>query len=105
MLLHPYLPIIPSNPDVARSTDMERENIPEDIVEKLQALSGRLQDNAEDEEAYIDRGRLYWALGRRSEAINDYLAAQRINPEGNAKELLKATYEILDFYNKDLFNP
>lgn len=88
-----------------RSTDMEKENIQEDIAEKLQTLSKHLQDNAEDEQAFVDRGRLYWALGRRSEAINDYLAAQRINPEGKARELLKATYEILNFYNKDLFNP
>ncbi|MDE5997462.1 MAG: hypothetical protein K2G77_04530 [Muribaculaceae bacterium] len=81
------------------------ENIPEDIATKLCELSDRLLVNAEDEEALIMRGRLHWSLGRRSEAINDYLAAHRINPEGKAKELLKATYEILNFYHKDLYNP
>ncbi|MDE6649186.1 MAG: hypothetical protein K2K45_04580 [Muribaculaceae bacterium] len=83
---------------------METNNIPSDIAERLRMLSGRLQD-VEDEDAYIERGRLLWSLGCRREAINDYLAAQKINPAGKATQLLKATYEILDFYNKDLFNP
>ncbi len=77
----------------------------EETAKKLQSLSERLHGNPDNEDALIERGRLYWGLGRRSEAINDYLAAQRINPEGKAKQLLKATYEILDFYNKDLYNP
>ncbi|MDE6549838.1 MAG: hypothetical protein K2L22_12705 [Muribaculaceae bacterium] len=84
---------------------MEKDNIPDDVALKLQTLSERLAQDSEDEAALIERGRLYWALGKRSEAINDYLAAQRVNPEGKAKELLKATYEILNFYNKDLYNP
>ncbi|MBD5278841.1 MAG: hypothetical protein HDS32_06350 [Bacteroides sp.] len=72
---------------------------------RLEALSARLLSHPDDETALIERGRLYWALGRRSEAINDYLAAQRINPDGKASQLLKATYDILNFYNKDLYNP
>lgn len=84
---------------------MEKENEPEDITAKLQSLSERLEQCGEDQDSLIERGRLYWALGKRSDAINDYLAAQRLNPEGKAKELLKATYEILNFYNKDLYNP
>lgn len=88
-----------------RLTEMEKYIIPEDVELRLQMLSEHLKQDSEDEAALIERGRLYWALGKRSEAINDYLAAQRINPEGKAKELLKATYEILNFYNKDLFNP
>ncbi|MDE5841288.1 MAG: tetratricopeptide repeat protein [Muribaculaceae bacterium] len=83
---------------------MENDNIPSEIADRLRILSGHLQA-VEDEEAYIERGRLLWSLGRRREAINDYLAAQKINPAGKATQLLKATYEILDFYNKDLFNP
>lgn len=72
---------------------------------RLEALDGRIAADGADEEALIERGRLYWALGRRGEAIGDYLAAQKVNPSGKATQLLKATYEILDFYNKDLFNP
>ncbi len=84
---------------------MEKENISEESLAILRRLDGRIAADCNDEEALIERGRLYWALGRRSEAIGDYLAAQKINPEGKATQLLKATYEILNFYNKDLFNP
>lgn len=84
---------------------MEKENISEETLARLETLGARLAADARDEEALIERGRLYWALGRRSDAIGDYLAAQRINPSGKATQLLKATYEILDYYNKDLYNP
>lgn len=91
-----------------RSTDkkcMEKENITDETAARLRSLDERLAADGSDEDALIERGRLYWALGRRSEAIGDYLAAQKVNPTGKATQLLKATYEILDFYNKDLYNP
>ena len=47
----------------------------------------------------------YWSCGNRALAINDYLAAIKINPESKAVQALKATNEILDYYNKDLYNP
>lgn len=84
---------------------MDKQHTPQDASERLRQLTERLATSPTDEDALIERGRIYWSLGRRSEAINDYLAAQRVNPDGKATELLKATYAILDFYNKDLFNP
>lgn len=84
---------------------MEKENISEETAARLRDLDTRIASDSGDEEALIARGRLYWALGRRSEAIGDYLAAQKLNPSGKASQILKATYEILDFYNKDLYNP
>ena len=38
-------------------------------------------------------------------AINDYLEAIRINPDSKARQALQATNDILDYYNKDLYNP
>ena len=84
---------------------MEKENMNQETSARLEALDERLAADANDEEALIERGRLYWALGMRGAAISDYLAARKINPDGKATQLLKATYEILDFYNKDLYNP
>lgn len=74
-------------------------------LERLAALDARIEADNNDEEAFIERGRILWGLDRRREAIRDYLAAQRINPDGKASLLLKATYSILDYYNKDLYNP
>lgn len=54
---------------------------------------------------YVVRGRLYWSLNKRKEAINDYLKALTINPQSEAKKWLEFSYNILDYYNKDLLNP
>lgn len=61
--------------------------------------------NPNDDEALTMRGIRHWSCNHRSEAINDYLAALKINPESKAKMAMQATYDILDFYNKDLYNP
>lgn len=84
---------------------MIKEDMTEESAARLRSLDARIVADNSDEEALIERGRMYWALGRRREAIGDYLAAQRLNPSGKATQLLKATYAILDYYNKDLYNP
>lgn len=57
------------------------------------------------EQAHIERGLLHWRAGHRADAINDYNAAIRLNPQSRALQLRQAVYAVLDFYNKDLFNP
>ena len=71
----------------------------------IELLTAYISANPQDDTALTMRGMKYWGKGDRASAINDYLAALRINPESSAKEALKMTNEILDFYNKDLFNP
>lgn len=58
-----------------------------------------------DEPALVMRGMTHWSMNHRRLAIQDYLAAVRLNPQSKAKEALRAAYAILDFYNKDLYNP
>lgn len=61
---------------------------------------------AEDlDEVLTMRGMKYWGQQKRALAINDYLAAIRLNPESKAVQALKATNDILDYYNTDLYNP
>ncbi|MBR4788124.1 MAG: tetratricopeptide repeat protein [Bacteroidales bacterium] len=38
-------------------------------------------------------------------AMNHFLEALSINPESPAKGALEMITEILDFYNKDIYNP
>lgn len=73
--------------------------------EAIKLLSEFIANNPDNDEALTLRGMKQWGLGKRSEAINDYLEAIRINPESKARLALKATNEILDYYNKDLYNP
>ena len=73
--------------------------------EAVEVLTAYLADHADDDEALTLRGMKYWGMEKRSAAINDYLEAIRLNPESKAVQALKAANEILDYYNKDLYNP
>ncbi len=75
------------------------------VEEAIEILTAYLKENPDDEEALTLRGIKYWSAGKRGLAINDYLAAIRINPDSKAQEALKAANEILDYRNKDLYNP
>lgn len=73
--------------------------------EAVPVITDYLAEHPQDDAALTLRGMKYWSLGERANAINDYLAAIKINPDSPAKMAMKATYDILDFYNKDLYNP
>ena len=78
---------------------------PMDADEAIRNINIYLEEHPEDDEALTMRGMRLWSQGRRAQAINDYLSAIRINPHSKARQALKAANEILDFYNKDLYNP
>lgn len=73
--------------------------------EAVRLLTEYIAQHPEDDEAYTMRGMRYWSASKRSLAINDYLAAIKLNPQSRAVQALKAANEILDYYNKDLYNP
>lgn len=77
----------------------------EQAVEVLTAFIADHPDDPRLDEVYTMRGMKNWGLQRRKDAIDDYLAAIRLNPSSKAVQALKATNEILDYYNKDLYNP
>ena len=71
----------------------------------IEIITEYISIHPDSDEAFTMRGMKYWGAGKRSLAINDYLAAIRINPESRARLALQATNEILDYRNKDLYNP
>lgn len=71
----------------------------------ISILSSYISTHPDSDEAYTLRGMQYWGCGKRSEAIKDYLTAIRINPHSRAAMALKVANEILDYRNKDLYNP
>ncbi len=73
--------------------------------EAVEALTIYVNSHPEDDAALTARGMKHWGAGKRSLAINDYLAAIKINPDSNAREALRAATEILDYRNTDLYNP
>lgn len=91
-----------------RTIEEIKKDINDGIVNRdvlIQELSTLISSNPTNDEAYLQRGLLHWRAGQRAKAINDYNQALRINPDSEARLVLKATYDILNFYNKDLFNP
>lgn len=73
--------------------------------EAIKILTDYIDSHPDDDEALTTRGMKYWGAGKRSLAMNDYLAAVRINPQSRAAQALKAAREILDYRNNDMFNP
>ena len=54
--------------------------------------------------AYYLRGNAYRKKGDWQGAINNYLEAIAINPDSPAKNAYSIANDILDFYNKDMYN-
>lgn len=51
------------------------------------------------------QGNDYRRQGRWHDAINCYIAATDLDPNSPAAEAKKMLDEILEFYNKDAYNP
>lgn len=63
--------------------------------------------SSDSDRAYIEylRGRLAWKEGRRADALTFYNTAITLDPNSEASIALNQAQEIMDFYNKDLYNP
>ncbi len=62
-------------------------------------------DSADEATAHYLRGRIAWKQGRRAEAIAAYGRAAALDPAGPGATALAQAREIMDFFNKDLYNP
>ena len=57
-------------------------------------------------ELYMKRGRLLCRLQRHAAAMADYERATALaGPDSPAAAALAMAREVMDFYNKDLYNP
>ncbi len=71
--------------------------------EAMAALDERLAAGPDDRAFYL-RGNAYRKKGDWQGAINNYLEAIEINHRSPAANALRIANEILDFYNKDMYN-
>lgn len=69
------------------------------LVESYRAEGGVM-----DDELFYLLGNAHRKKGDWQMAMNNYLEAIHINPESPAKRALEIANEILDFYNKDMYN-
>lgn len=62
------------------------------------------QTHAPKDQLYYLRGNAYRKKGDWQHALNDYLEAITINPESPAKHAYDMAIDILNFFNKDMYN-
>ena len=70
-----------------------------DLMEKFRADGGSM-----DDELFYLLGNAWRKKGNWQMAMNCYLEAVALNPGSPAKQALDIANEILDFYNKDMYN-
>jgi tetratricopeptide (TPR) repeat protein len=67
-------------------------------------LDEYIKQHPDSDSAYFIRGNAYRKKESWKEALDNYSEAISINPDSPAKLAYNATIEVLDFYNKDMFN-
>lgn len=73
----------------------------EEVVAELEAYVSQHQDNAE---AYFILGNAYRKMEDWERALNNYQISMDLDPSGPAQMAYNATIEVLEFFNKDMFN-
>lgn len=71
----------------------------------IEQLTAYIQSDATDnDEPYYLLGNAYRKQGNWQLALNNYLEAMERNPESPAVQAYKMAMDILNFYNKDMYN-
>ena len=70
----------------------------------IEQLSQYIQLNTNDDEPYYLLGNAYRKQGNWQLALNNYLEAIERNPESPAVQAHQMMMDILNFYNKDMYN-
>lgn len=70
----------------------------------IEQLEGLIKENPSNDKLYYLLGNAYRKSGNWQMAINNYLEALDINPVSPAGEAKDMLVDILEFYNKDMYN-
>lgn len=70
----------------------------------IEQLSQYIQTNSTDDEPYYLLGNAYRKQGNWQLALNNYLEAIERNPDSPAVQAHQMMMDILNFYNKDMYN-
>ena len=70
----------------------------------IEQLSQYIQTNSTDDEPYYLLGNAYRKQGNWQQALNNYLEAMERNPGSPAVQAHQMMMDILNFYNKDMYN-
>lgn len=74
------------------------------LPEAISQLDRLIGTTCTDDELFYLRGNAYRKQGNWQQALNNYLEAISLNPQSPAVEAHRMLMEILEFYNKDMYN-
>jgi len=74
------------------------------VDEAIRLLDEFIAGNPASDEAFYLRGNAYRKQGNWQQTLNNYLVAMDLNPDSPAHQAYQMAIEILDFYNKDMYN-
>lgn len=90
-------------PEIDEIKQLITDNRLETAISRLDAI---IEANPKSDEAYLLRGHAHRKMENWKGALSDYAAARDINPDNAAATIAyDSTVEVLNFYNKDLYNP
>ena len=76
-----------------------------EVDDAIALLDGyRASGGPMDDTLFYMLGNAWRKKGNWQMAMNNYMEAIQLNPESPAKQALDIANEILDFYNKDMYN-
>ncbi|MBO7225136.1 MAG: tetratricopeptide repeat protein [Bacteroidales bacterium] len=90
--------------EIEKAKTLLDENKIEQAIDFLKTLVEDTQEENKDV-AYYVLGNAYRRGNNWQDAINSYSRSVEINPSSPAKEMRESCIKILDFYNKDMYNP
>ena len=70
----------------------------------LTEVTKLIAQEGDNDKLYYLQGKIHLRNGEWQAATNAFLQAQELNPESPAKEQLAMIKDIMDFYNKDMYN-
>lgn len=76
-----------------------------EIESRISQLDKLIEEDASNEELWVERGALYWKLQDWKHCIEDYDRAIGLNPRSRAVELRQMAMHTIAFYHKDRYNP
>ena len=85
-----------------RITALLQEDKADEAIAALEAF--RSAGGVMDDSLFYLLGNAWRKKGNWQMAMNNYLEAVQLNPESPARQALDIAREILDFYNKDMYN-
>ena len=90
---------------------MQSKQIIEELISSgnfdraISALDRNIEKEPENALWWYLRGKAYWRMDRKSDAISDFEEASHLDPQSPAVHALEMTRDVMDFFNHDLMNP